>query len=203
MSDGSASGRRCLSVHGRSASQAQTCILVQARATHTSAARTRTMDDLTIEPAVAERPERSRPVVGVPSAPQPRAADGPSEIDDAAPPSMKPGSIGVRYRLKRRFRTYEAIACVPAYLAQTPACDTILGADGDRILDGQTYEPVLIGGARVAATDENLDAIIRAMVPREIVTADHPAVAERMILESMRPALDRYLLIDGQVWVSI
>jgi hypothetical protein len=116
---------------------------------------------------------------------------------------MKPGSIGVRYRLKRRFRTYEAIACVPAYLAQTPACDTILGADGDRILDGQTYEPVLIGGARVAATDENLDAIIRAMVPREIVTADHPAVAERMILESMRPALDRYLLIDGQVWVSI
>lgn len=161
------------------------------------------MDDLTIDPAVAERPERSRPLVGAPSAPQRRAVVGLPEPDDTPPLSRKPGSIGVRYRLKRRFRTYDAIACVPAYLAQTRACDTILGPDGERMHDGQAYEPVLVGGLCVDATDENLEAIIRAVVPRDVVTADHPAVAERMILEAMRPALDRYLLIDGRVWISI
>ena len=62
---------------------------------------------------------------------------------------------------------------------------------------------MLVGGLHVDATDENLDAIIRSVVPRDVVTADHPAVAERMILEAMSPALDRYLLIDGQVWISI
>lgn len=161
------------------------------------------MDDLTIEPAVAERPERSRPLVGAPPAPQRRAVDGPLESVEEPPVTRKPGSIGVRYRLRRRFRTYDAIACVPVYLAQTSACDTILGAGGARVHDGQTYEPVLVGGTCIEATDENLDAIIRAVVPRDTVTADHPAVAERMILESMRPALDRYLLIDGRVWISI
>lgn len=150
------------------------------------------MDDLTIDPAVAERTERSRPLVGAPS-----------ERDGAPRLSRKPGSIGVRYRLKRRFRTYDAIACVPTYLAQTSTCDTISGPDGERTHGGQAYEPMLVGGICVEATDENLDAIIRAALPRKVVTADHPAVAERMILESMRPALDRYLLIDGRVWISI
>ncbi|MDN3443982.1 hypothetical protein [Microbacterium sp. APC 3901] len=150
------------------------------------------MDDLTIDPTVAERHDRSRPLVGAPLEP-----------DDAPPLSGKPGSIGVRYRLKRRFRTYDAIACVPVYLAQTSARHTILAPGGARIHGGRAFEPVLVGGAGVDATDDNLDAIIRAMVPRTVVTADHPAVAERMILESMRPALDRYLLIDGRVWISI
>lgn len=171
----------------------QACTLVQARAGRTAEGPAPTpMDDLTIDPAVAERRDRSRPLVGAPPEP-----------DDAQPLSGKPGSIGVRYRLKRRFRTYEAIACVPVYLAQTRACDTVLGPHGDRMHGGQAYEPVLVGGVGVEATDENLDAIIRATVPRTAITADHPAVAERMILESMRPALDRYLLIDAQVWISI
>ncbi|WP_311257250.1 hypothetical protein [Microbacterium sp. WCS2018Hpa-9] len=161
------------------------------------------MDDLTIEPAVAERPERSRPLVGAPSAAQRPALIGHPELDDTPPLTRKSGSIGVRFRLRRRFRTYDAIACVPTYLAQTRTCDTILGPDGGRVHDGQTYEPVLVGGLHVDATDENLDAIIRAVVPRDVVTADHPAVAERMILEAMSPALDRYLLIDGRVWISI
>lgn len=150
------------------------------------------MDDLTIDPAVAERPERSRPLVGAPPEP-----------GDAPRLTRKPGSIGVRYRLKRRFRTYDAIACVPTYLAQTSMRDTIPGPDGKRTHDGQVYGPMLVGGTCVEATDENLDAIIRAALPRDVVTADHPAVAERMILESMRPALNRYLLIDDRVWVSI
>lgn len=169
------------------------CTLVQAQACRTAKGPAPTpMDDLTIDPAVAERRDRSRPLLGAPP-----------DADDAPLLSRKPGSIGVRYRLKRRFRTYEAIACVPVYLAQTRARDTVLGARGDRMHGGQAYEPVLVGGVGVEATDENLDAIIRATVPRTVITADHPAVAERMILESMRPALDRYLLIDGQVWISI
>jgi|GEM_PF-1097349 len=161
------------------------------------------MDDLTIDPAVAERPDRSRPLVGAPSAPQRYPAGALPEPDDTPLLARKPGSIGVRFRLKGRFRTHEAIACVPAYLAQSHACDTVVGSDGHRVHDGQTYEPVLVGGLHVDATDENLDAIIRSVVPRDVVTADHPAVAERMILEAMSPALDRYLLIDGQVWISI
>ena len=150
------------------------------------------MDDLTIDPAVAERRDRSRPLVGAPPEPA-----------DASPLSETPGRIGVRYRLKRRFRTYDAIACVPVYLAQTSARHTILGLNGDRMHGGRAFEPVLVGGVGVEATDENLDAIIRATVPRTVVTADHPAVAERMILESMRPSLDRYLLIDGRIWIRI
>ncbi|MFJ4997004.1 hypothetical protein ACIP5T_02535 [Microbacterium sp. NPDC088619] len=161
------------------------------------------MDDLTIDPAVAEPPERSRPLVGAPSALPCHGIGEQSESDDAPSLSRKPGSIGVRYRLRRRFRTYDAVACVPAYLAQTRSGDTILGPDGHRVYDGQLYEPVLVGGLYVDATDENLDAILRAMVPGDVVTADHPAAAERMILAAIRPALDRYLLIDGRVWISI
>lgn len=161
------------------------------------------MDDLTIEPAVAERPERSRPPVGAPSAPLPHPLVERAESDDTPPLSRRPGSIGVRFRLRRRFRTYDAIACVPAYLAQTRTCDTLLGPGGERVHGGQAYEPLLVGGVCVDATDENLEAILRTLAPREVVTADHAAVAERMILESMRPALDRYLLIDGRVWISI
>ena len=158
------------------------------------------MDDLTIEPAVDERPEIARPVSVEPCT---------SRLDleetasfDSLPP-LKPGSIGVRYRLKRRFRTYDAIACVPAYLAQTRSAETIAGREGERIHGDRTYEPLLVGGMPVAASDENLGAIISATVPEAVLQADHPATAERELHAAMAPALDRYLLIDGEVWISI
>lgn len=160
------------------------------------------MDDLTIEPAVAERRESARPVVGAPCESR-RDLDETTTSGFDSLPAMKPGSIGVRYRLKRRFRTYDAIACVPAYLAQTRSADTIVGREGERIHGGRAYEPLLVGGMSVVASDENLGAIISATVPEGVLCADHPATAERELHAAMEPALDRYLLIDGEVWISI
>ena len=192
-----------MSTFGHLPAVCRPCTLVQALKTRPSTAlRPHHMDDLTIEPALAE------PLV------TPRASFGePARlggcVDESAMRSsdplaaMKPGSIGVRYRLKRRFRTYDAIACVPAYLAQTRAYDTTPGRDGERIHKGRSYAPVLVGDAPVEATDENLESIIRASVPDAVVQAPHPAIAERELHDAMRPSLDRYLLIDGTVWISI
>lgn len=155
------------------------------------------MDDLTIEPAVDDRLLGPRPEIGAP----PAAFLPSAERDDVALPALRPGSIGIRYRLKRRFRTYDAIACVPAYLAQTRSDATVLGPGGERIHGGDVYVPVLVGGVAVEATNENLDAIIRGSIPDGMILADHPAAAEQEFVRCMRPSLDRYLLIDREIWI--
>lgn len=155
------------------------------------------MDDLTIEPAVDDRLLGPRPGLGVPAAPSCPSNAG----DDTPLPPLRPGSIGIRYRLKRRFRTYDAIACVPAHLAQTRSDATVLGPGGERVHEGAVYVPVLVGGAAVGATDGNLDAIIRGSIPDFVILADHPAAAEQEFVRTMRPSLDRYLLIDDEIWI--
>lgn len=155
------------------------------------------MDDLTIEPAVDDRLLGPRPGLGAPEASS-RPSPAP---DDATLPALRPGSIGVRYRLKRRFRTYDAIACVPAYLAQTRSDATVLGPGGERTHGGEVYVPVLVGGVAVEASDENLDAIIRGSIPDCVILADHPAAAEQEFVRTMRPSLDRYLLVDEEIWI--
>ncbi len=158
------------------------------------------MDEATVEPAMDARRESARPHSGVPDANPVQAPVVPAAVMTDPMTSSKPGSIGVRYRLKRRFRTCDAIACVPVPLAQTRIAETIAADDGARIYGGCTYMPVMRDGAPVEASDENLDAIIRAAVPSRVVLAEHPAVAERELHAAMRPALDRYLLIDGEIW---
>ena len=161
----------------------------------TSAVRALTMDDLTIEPAAVDGPPSAPASFGVPCEADVTGAE--------VLPGMRPGSIGVRYRLARRFRTYDAIACVPVFLAQTRSSDTVRGERGERIHAERTYRPVTVGGLPVEATRENLDAIIRAAVPETVVRAHHPAFAERELHDAMLPALDRYLLIDDQVWITV
>lgn len=158
------------------------------------------MDDVTLDPDMHERIESAGPPSGDPGARLRAASQGVGS--DPLPP-LKPGSIGVRYRLRSRFRTSDAFACVPTYLAQTRGCDTLVGRDGERLHGGQAYTPVLVGGARVEASNENLDAIIRRAVPDEVVHARHPAIAERELFAAMHPALDRYLLIDGEIWIRL
>lgn len=155
------------------------------------------MDDLTIEPAVDDRLLGPRPQIGAP----PEVILPPTAGDDVVLPALRTGSIGIRYRLKRRFRTYDAIACVPAYLAQTRSDATVLGPGGERIHGGEVYVPVLVGGVAVEATNENLDAIIRGSIPDGMIVADHPAAAEQEFVRCMRPSLDRYLLIDREIWI--
>lgn len=158
------------------------------------------MDEATIEPATDARLDSARPPCGVPGAGRSEAPVDPAAVVADPMTSSKPGSIGVRYRLKRRFRTCDAIACVPVPLARTRIAETIAADDGARIYGGGTYMPVLRDGAPVDASDENLDAIIRAAVPTRVVLAEHPAVAERELHSAMRPVLDRYLLIDDEIW---
>lgn len=158
------------------------------------------MDDLTIEPAVDDRLTGPRPGLVAPAAPCRTPAPATGGVDGPLPP-LRPGSIGIRYRLKRRFRTYDAIACVPAYLAQTRSAATVLGASGERMHGGEAYVPVLVGGVAVEASNENLDAIITGSIPEGVLVADHPAAAEHEFVRAMRPSLDRYLLVDGEIWI--
>ncbi|WP_431072691.1 hypothetical protein [Microbacterium phyllosphaerae] len=155
---------------------------------------------MTFEPDTRERPDSARITIGAPGSGLP----GASADSDLAPlPPMKPGSIGVRYRLKRRFRSCDAFACVPTYLAQTRGDDTVLGADGERIHGGLAYEPMLVDGTTVTASDQNLDTLIQSLVPVDVLQADSPAAAERELLRAMRPSLDQYLLIDGEIWIRV
>ncbi len=158
------------------------------------------MDDVTFEPDTRERLDGDPLLLSAPGG----ALSGTSadSADEPLPP-MKPGSIGVRYRLKRRFRSCDAFACVPTYVAQTRGADTVLGTGGERIHSGRAYGPVLVDGAAVEASDENLDALIQSLVPIGLLQADSPAAAERELLRVMRPSLDRYLLIDGEIWVRV
>ncbi|MEV7609032.1 hypothetical protein AB0N61_06080 [Microbacterium sp. NPDC089320] len=158
------------------------------------------MDEATIEPAMDARLDSARPRCSVPSQGPARAPVIPAAAMADPMTSWKPGSIGVRYRLKRRFRTCDAIACVPVPLAQTRIAETVASDDGARIHGGLTYVPMMRDGAPVSASDENLDAVIRAAVPSRVMLAEHPAAAERELHAAMRPALDRYLLIDGEIW---
>lgn len=154
------------------------------------------MDDLTIEPPAVDGPLSAPTPVDVPC-----DADVVAGMD--ALPAMRAGSIGVRYRLVRRFRTYDAIACVPVFFSQTRSSDTATWEPGERIHAGRTYRPVTVGGLPVEATRENLDAIVRAAVPDTVVHAREPAFAERELHDAMLPALDRYLLIDDEVWIAV
>lgn len=156
------------------------------------------MDDVTFEPDTRERPDGARLDIGAPASGL-SAASGDPEVEPLPP--MKPGSIGVRYRLQRRFRSCDAFACVPTYVAQTRGGDTVLGADGERTHGGRTYTPLLADGAMIEASDQNLDALIQSLVPVDMLRADSPAAAERELLRAMRPSLDRYLLIDGEIWI--
>lgn len=158
------------------------------------------MDDVTFEPDTRERPDSAPLTIGAPGSGLP-SASAESELEPLPP--MKPGSIGVRYRLQRRFRSCDAFACVPTYVAQTRGCDTVLGADGERIHGGLAYGPVLVDGASIAASDQNLDTLIQSLVPVGVIQADSPAAAERELLRAMRPSLDRYLLIDGEIWMRL
>lgn len=158
------------------------------------------MDDVTFEPDTRERRDSAPLTIGAPGS---SLLDASADGSLAPLPPLKPGSIGVRYRLKRRFRSCDAFACVPTYLAQTRECDTVLGAYGERIHGGRAYEPLLVGGAMVEASDQNLDTLIQSLVPVEVVQADSPAAAERELLRVMRPCLDRYLLIDGEIWMRL
>lgn len=158
------------------------------------------MDDVTFEPATHPPDEGAVRLLGAPG--DLRAGTSSSPVPEGLPP-MKPGSIGVRYRLKSRFRSCDAFACVPTYLAQTRGCDTVIGSRGERLHGGHAHTRLLVDGAPVEASDENLDALIRRTVPADIVRAAHPAEAERALLAAMRPALDRYLLIDDEVWVRV
>ncbi|WP_341957417.1 hypothetical protein [Microbacterium sp. LWH13-1.2] len=155
---------------------------------------------MTLEPDTHERPDSARLTLGVPES---DLAIASADSDVEPLPAMKPGSIGVRYRLKRRFRSCDAFACVPTYLAQTRRGDTVLGADGERIHGGRAYGPVLIDGAAVEASNENLDALIQSLVPADVIQADSPASAEHELLRAMRPSLERYLLIDGEIWIRV
>ncbi|WP_447912782.1 hypothetical protein [Microbacterium phyllosphaerae] len=155
---------------------------------------------MTFEPDTRERPDGAPLTIGAPGSGLP-GASAESELEPLSP--MKPGSIGVRYRLKRRFRSCDAYACVPTYLAQARGDDTVLGADGERIYGGLTYEPMLVDGTAVEASDPNLDTLIQSLVPVDVLQADSPAAAERELLRAMRPSLDRYLLIDGEIWMRL
>ncbi|WP_157534221.1 hypothetical protein [Microbacterium sp. Leaf320] len=155
---------------------------------------------MTFEPDTRERPDSARLALGTPGIDLSSTSAG-SEVETLPP--MKPGSIGVRYRLSRRFRSCDAFACVPTYVAQTRGCDTVLGADGERIHGGRAYRPLLVDGTTVEATNENLGTLIHSLVPLEVIQADSPAAAERALLRAMRPSLDRYLLIDGEIWIRI
>lgn len=158
------------------------------------------MDDVTFEPDTRGRPDGAPLTIGAPGSGLP-GASAESELEPLSP--MKPGSIGVRYRLKRRFRSCDAYACVPTYLAQARGGDTVLGADGERIHGGRAYEPMLVDGTAVTASDRNLDTLIQSLVPVELLQADSPVAAERELLRAMRPSLDRYLLIDGEIWMRL
>lgn len=161
------------------------------------------MDDLTIEPDAAERLASAAPVIGEPCDSLLESLEASAPVGSGGLPSRRPGSIGIRYRLKRRFRTYDAIACVPTYLAQTRGLDTIAASDGTRIHEGRIYRPLLVGGLPVEATNAHLEAIIRAVVPDQVLIADHPASAEHALLAAIAPLLERYLLIDDEVWISL
>lgn len=161
------------------------------------------MDEATIEPAMDARVDSARPLSGVPGADGTGLPVGAAAVTTGQLSQAKSGSIGVRYRLKGRFRTCDAIACVPVPVAQTRLIDTITAGDGTRIHEDRIYAPVLSDDVPMAASDENLEIIIRAAVPTQVVFADHPAAAERELYRAMRPSLDRYLLIDGEIWISV
>lgn len=158
------------------------------------------MDDVTFEPDTRERSDGAPLALGEPGS---GVSGAPADPESELLPPMKPGSIGVRYRLKRRFRTCDAFACVPTYLAQARASSTVLTADGTRIHGGRAYAPVLVDGTAVEASDENLDALIQSLVPVDVLQADSPIAAERELLRAMRPSLDRYLLVDREIWVDV
>ena len=108
---------------------------------------------------------------------------------------------GVRGGLLRRRRDETAYAFVPVRVREISSDLADEGDNGERIESGQAYLPVQEAGRPVRATDEVLARIGRSHMPAALQRAASPAEMERALYEVIRPHVDNYLIINGDLWV--